>query len=183
MTVDLPPLALSVRQPWAWAILHAGKDIENRSSGAIRAGNMKPGRIALHAASAMTQKEYVWAVWRMAQDGVTVPAPTNLTRGAIVGTVTVVEIVDQSDSPWFGGAMGLRLSDPVALKTPIPSKGALGYFRWEKGTDLRPDAAWMTRGRFAKSPTSELFEHLPLMFDTPPERPFAKVKPGRKPRP
>ena len=23
--------ALSIRQPWAWAILHAGKDIENRS--------------------------------------------------------------------------------------------------------------------------------------------------------
>jgi hypothetical protein len=22
--------ALSIRQPWAWAILHAGKDIENR---------------------------------------------------------------------------------------------------------------------------------------------------------
>lgn len=28
---DLPPLALSIRQPWAWAILCAGKDIENRS--------------------------------------------------------------------------------------------------------------------------------------------------------
>lgn len=23
--------ALSIRQPWAWAILHAGKDVENRS--------------------------------------------------------------------------------------------------------------------------------------------------------
>lgn len=29
--LDLPELALSVRQPWAWAIIHAGKDIENRS--------------------------------------------------------------------------------------------------------------------------------------------------------
>ena len=25
---DLPELALSVRQPWAWAIIYAGKDIE-----------------------------------------------------------------------------------------------------------------------------------------------------------
>ncbi len=26
-----PMLALSIRQPWAWAIIHAGKDVENRS--------------------------------------------------------------------------------------------------------------------------------------------------------
>ena len=51
---DLPPLALSVRQPWAWAILHGGKVIENRSLGAIRAGNMVPGHICLHAAAGMT---------------------------------------------------------------------------------------------------------------------------------
>ena len=25
--------ALSVRQPWAWAIIHAGKDVENRTWG------------------------------------------------------------------------------------------------------------------------------------------------------
>lgn len=31
MTRTWTPRALSVRQPWAWAILHAGKDVENRS--------------------------------------------------------------------------------------------------------------------------------------------------------
>ena len=31
MPSTLPTLALSVRQPWAWAILHARKDRENRS--------------------------------------------------------------------------------------------------------------------------------------------------------
>lgn len=30
MRSDLHQVALSIRQPWAWAILHAGKDIENR---------------------------------------------------------------------------------------------------------------------------------------------------------
>lgn len=35
---ELPPLALSVRQPWAWAIIYAGKDIENRLWGASRTG-------------------------------------------------------------------------------------------------------------------------------------------------
>lgn len=35
---DIPRLALSVRQPWPWAILHAGKDIENRSWQAVGGG-------------------------------------------------------------------------------------------------------------------------------------------------
>lgn len=35
---DIPHLALSVRQPWAWAIIHAGKDIENRTWQAVNHG-------------------------------------------------------------------------------------------------------------------------------------------------
>lgn len=31
ITDELPETALSVRQPLAWAIIHCGKDIENRS--------------------------------------------------------------------------------------------------------------------------------------------------------
>lgn len=36
--------ALSIRQPWAWLILHGGKDMENRS----RRTHMR-GRICVHA--------------------------------------------------------------------------------------------------------------------------------------
>ena len=164
--MNLPPLALSVRQPWAWAILHAGKDIENRSKGSIRAGRMKPGRIALHAASGMTQAEYDWALWRMAQDGVTVPPPETLPRRAIIGAVEVVEIITHSDSPWFGGKAGLRLADPVACD-PIPAKGELGYFTWEPGGDLAPAVPWMQR--YA---TGGLFEDLPVAMRDEPKRPF-----------
>lgn len=49
---SLPDIAVSVRQPWAWAIIHAGKDIENRSLAAVKHG-MKPGRIAIHAAKVL----------------------------------------------------------------------------------------------------------------------------------
>ena len=37
-----PSVALSVRQPWAWAIIHGGKDVENRTKYAITLGGMKP---------------------------------------------------------------------------------------------------------------------------------------------
>lgn len=45
--------AITVRQPWAWAIIHAGKDIENRSW-----KTKTRGRVAIHAASGMTHAEY-----------------------------------------------------------------------------------------------------------------------------
>ena len=54
----LPPLALSVRQPWAWAIIHAGKDVENRSWQAVNHGLRRRGRIAIHAAKGLTRDEY-----------------------------------------------------------------------------------------------------------------------------
>ncbi len=45
--------AITLRQPWAWAIINAGRDIENR--------NWKThfrGRVAIHAAAGMTHSEY-----------------------------------------------------------------------------------------------------------------------------
>jgi hypothetical protein len=45
--------ALSIRQPWAWLILHAGKDIENRDW-----PTRFRGRFLIHAAKGMTRDEY-----------------------------------------------------------------------------------------------------------------------------
>ncbi len=172
--MTLPPLALSVRQPWAWAILHAGKDIENRSLGAIRSGRMEPGRIALHAAAGMTEEEYRWAVLKMQKTATQVPPPAALPRGAIIGSVEVVEIVTQSDSPWFGHSAGLRLADPEPCP-PIPAKGALGYFRWTPDGDLAPAKPWMRRYDSAEG----LFDTLPLAFRDAPRAPYAKPSPKR----
>jgi hypothetical protein len=165
----MPHLALSVRQPSAWAILHGGKDIENRTKGAIRAGRMVPGRIAIHAAAGLTEAEFRYIAWRMQQIGVRCPPPAELPRGAIIGTVEVAEIIERSDSPWFGGAAGLRLENPVALEEPIPAKGALGYFEWEADGVLAAPLAWM-----AKYDPAGLFDDLPLSFETPPQRPWKK---------
>lgn len=74
----LPPLALSVRQPSAWAIMHAGKDIENRTKGSIRAGRMTVGPICIHAAAGLTESEYRYIAWRMQQIGVTCPPACQL---------------------------------------------------------------------------------------------------------
>ncbi|WP_339986379.1 hypothetical protein [Gymnodinialimonas ulvae] len=170
MTGALPSVALSVRQPSAWAILHGGKDVENRSLGSIRAGRMKPGRIAIHAAIGMKQAEYDYLVWRWARDGVSVPRPDALPRRAIIGTVEVVEILTESDSAWFGGEAGLLLRDPKPC-APIPAAGALGYFHWEPSGGLAEPLPWM---RDWGGPAGGLFGDLPVQFAQTPEKPFGR---------
>lgn len=132
---DLPDFALSIRQPWAWAILNAGKDIENRSWRTSRRG-----RIALHAGRGMTLDEYTdcfrtWmAIGRefdFPDSGNVFPSSANLERGGIVGTADLVDCVMTSASPWFFGKFGFVLADvrPVPF---IAVSGAQGWFRWKE---------------------------------------------------
>lgn len=142
---DLPDIALSVRQPWAWAIIYAGKDIENRSGAAVGKGAMASGRrIAIHAAKGMTRDEYMGAASFMHTLGVVCPPARELLRGGIIGSVRVTDIVRASESPWFFGPRGLVLKAPEACAF-IPSVGALGFFRWKlkDGGAPEPPARWM----------------------------------------
>ena len=44
--------AISIRPPWAWAVVHAGKDVENRSATAPRQFKSAVGqRVLIHASS------------------------------------------------------------------------------------------------------------------------------------
>ena len=126
----LPAKALSVRQPWAWAIMFAGKDVENRSWQAVNHGLSVRGLIILHAAKGMTQYEYRSAKEFMATIDVECPDASDLVRGAVIGTVEVVDVVKEHPSPWFFGPRGLVLRNPKPI-APAPVSGALGYFDWQ----------------------------------------------------
>lgn len=128
--MDLPTKALSIRQPWVWAILHAGKRIENRP----RRFHYR-GPICLHASKSRRAMEFM----RARQDILAITAsraePPKLAdaieRGGIVGTAEIVDCIEQSDSPWFFGPYGLVLENVQPVKF-IPVKGALGLFDWKK---------------------------------------------------
>ena len=118
----LPPLALSVRQPWAWAIVPGGKDFENRDWRKPNPGLAFRGRVAIHASTGMTRDEYESAADFMRHScGVVAPQPHLLVRGGIIGSVDVVDVVryagactaEQRASPWFVGPVGLVLRDPA----------------------------------------------------------------------
>jgi len=142
---DLPKFALSVRQPWAWAIIHAGKNIENRTWQAVNHGLKKRGRIAIHASKGMTKYEYDAATTFMDSIGIEYPCAAELLRGGIIGSVNVDDVVAKSDSVWFFGPRGLVLSDPRPCEF-VPSIGSLGYFRWTKADQsiVPLPARWMT---------------------------------------
>lgn len=122
--------AISIRQPWAWAILHAGKDIENRDWKPTNPGLRFRGPVALHASAGMTRDEYRDAtdtIEAIHNNRIMVPPLVNLDRGGIVGTATIVDIVTFHRSEWFFGHYGLVLADvrPTIFQ---PFKGALGFF-------------------------------------------------------
>lgn len=146
--------ALSIRQPWAWAILHAGKRIENRD---WRSCHYR-GQLLIHAAKGCTTLEYAQAANWMHRMRLATPielrldlqlpgvpkiqALSTLHRGGIVGVCEVVDVIDRGsytsraapkdpaesiESPWYMGDLGLVLRDVRPLPF-IPHKGALGFF-------------------------------------------------------
>lgn len=146
--MSLPKLALSVRQPWAWAIIHADKDIENRSWRDNNPGLNHRGRVCIHAAKGITRDEYEEAADFMKMDlGIECPPARDLLRGGIIGTVDVIDVTTKSDSVWFFGPRGLVLRRPQPVDF-IPAQGALGYFEWSPGNRsmVPPPAAWMMAG-------------------------------------
>lgn len=105
--------AISIHQPWAWAILYAGKPLENRSwSTNIR------GRIAVHAAKTFDVDECEWI-----ESIFGIAVPRDLPCGGIVGTVELTDVVQWDASRWFTGPYGWVLKHPQPCEfMPMPGK-------------------------------------------------------------
>lgn len=113
---------LSIRQPWAWLIVHGHKPLEIR----FWATSYR-GPLLIHAAKGMTRAEYEYAASLCGKLAVTLPAFDELERGGIVGQATVTGCVDDSPSSWFFGKYGFELSNAQPLPF-MPCKGRLGFF-------------------------------------------------------
>lgn len=115
--------ALSIRQPWAWLILNGFKDIENREW-----PTKLRGRFAVHTGAKTRIEEHVAAeAMYKAIEGREMPPLNTMPFGGIVGTVSIIDCVTESKSPWFAGRYGfvLRAPNPTPL---VPFKGRLAFF-------------------------------------------------------
>ena len=115
--------AITVRQPWAWAIMHAGKDVENRSRNIV--GSYR-GPLVIHAGLAPFEKHNAASIAHRQAHGSEVP--TELHFGAALGVVTLTD--SHTD---------LVLTNPRPFAEPIPYRGALGL--WEFPDELLPEVA------------------------------------------
>jgi hypothetical protein len=125
--VTFTKLALTLRQPWAHAILYGGKTIENRTW-----PTQVRGTIALHAGRSMEPSD-VEAFFKFIEERslsgpwLSRESAELLPRGAIVGLVDIVDCVRTSTSPWFEGPFGFVLGNPRGIP-PIPFRGAQKFF-------------------------------------------------------
>lgn len=114
---------LTVRQPWAYAILHLGKNVENRSW-----ATRHRGVLGIHAAARVDRE----AVEMLRCEGLWLPP--ELPTGAIVGTVMLVDVRDALTepvvSPWAtDSAYHWLVADPHPCE-PVPMRGRLGLWRF-----------------------------------------------------
>jgi len=115
--------ALSLKQPWAWAIFH-GKDVENR-----KWHSKYRGKLWIHASKTFDWEGYHWIITNENRLVVNLPLSIkSFAMGAIIGRVNMVDCVKNHGSRWFFGPYGFVFEDPIILGQPIPYKGQLGIF-------------------------------------------------------
>ena len=118
--------AITIKQPWAELILQGRKTIELRTW-----TTNHRGRLAIHAGQGL--KREACAAYGL--------EPESLPRGALVGTVEIVDVIAFDDDTWEelrgqhlalgafpGDLLGWKLANPGRLPEPIPWKGKLGLF-------------------------------------------------------
>lgn len=131
-TTDLLKLpALSIRQPWAWLIVHAThapKRFENRDWQLSNPGRRFRGRFLIHAGKGMTRDEYAMAEVTAHEYGQPLPALEALERGGIIGLAEVVAWHDNAPRLPYAFGSGLELANVQALPF-TPCLGALGFFK------------------------------------------------------
>lgn len=117
---------LSIRQPWAWLIVHGYKPIENRSW-----RTPFRGPFLVHAGLTFDQEGYRWV--RETFPTIPMPQPNEFDRGGIVGKTALLDCVapfselPENVDAWYFGEFGFLLgeSEPLPFR---PIKGKLNFF-------------------------------------------------------
>ena len=135
---------LSVRQPWAHAIVHGCPGIASRLTFKKKVENRSRrthyrGTVYIHASGSLTINQWsFFSLFFLNNYCVKLPGLSVLKEGAIIGHVDIVDCNQSTSSIWYMGpeVEGKKnyawiLKNPVALETPIPMKGKLGIWKAE----------------------------------------------------
>ena len=124
------PVALSVRQPWAWLIVNGYKDVENRK----RLKNFR-GWVFIHAGLKFEHwVEYILPATTLIKMPRT---KSDYLRGGLIGVAKIVDCVTESQSQWFQGPYGVVIEEARPSEC-IECKGQLGFFKPEISIGGKP---------------------------------------------
>ena len=118
--------ALTLRQPWAHAVAHLGKRVENR--GWSPPAHLVEEVIAIHAGVTVDEDDALHLV------DLGHELPRELVRGAVIAVAVLEGVVTREDAlpddqrRWWVGPFGWVLADVVALPKPVPCRGAQGLW-------------------------------------------------------
>lgn len=137
--------ALSIQQPWAWAIVVLGKSVENRGAGFT---GRHFGEVFIHASKEpreiedlrdIVSKQELMSAYEAQKSG-------EMSLGAIVGVARIYAYKSSRDARldlpaaadrWIEGPLCLCLDDVRKLSQPVPCKGALGF--WNVPADVEAE--------------------------------------------
>ena len=127
----LPTHALTLWRPWAWAIVHGPKRVENRT--------WKPPasfigkRIGIHAGQNIDRNSVTFIELNLDLDQL----PPEAWHEGLIGSARLVRCIEkdqvgtfeEGQGNWFFGPYGWLLDEVEAFPAPIPMKGAQGLWR------------------------------------------------------
>jgi hypothetical protein len=115
--------AISIKQPWAHAILHFGKDVENRTWDLPRKFFGKT--VLIHAGKRFDDAAYL----HFKNQRYPMPPFSALRTGGIVGELTFsAHITPGPRSPWAEPGMHWWHISSARPLSYFPCKGSLGFF-------------------------------------------------------
>lgn len=117
--------AVTLRQPWAWATIYGGKDVENR-----RWITSHRGPVLIHAGLHADPDGPASVLKAIAEPEVFArPRAAWEARGAIVGLVFLADVLFDSPSPWaIPGWYHWAFEFPSPIDPPVPQRGSRGLW-------------------------------------------------------
>jgi len=126
--VDKPLHAITLHRPWAYAITHLGKPVENRT---WKCWLKEGSPLAIHAGKQWKADAAQW----IESEGLGKVPPEDQNPKGIVAIARFVGNTTAMESPWFFGPIGWQLTNIITIP-PIACTGKQGL--WKVPDELSP---------------------------------------------
>lgn len=116
--------AISIKQPWAWAIMEGHQPIINTDC--ILPSNIAGKDIWLHASDNID----VDGIEQLRKLGIrNLPQKNQYNQRVILGSIKIVKSVDtMAGNPWYSGPIAWIVETPILLPHPVKCEGRKGFW-------------------------------------------------------